>query len=70
MERRSWPELLRITTSTSCWATSQQRLERKRLRVQAYAELGAYTKCVDEGGKIRDEEIQKRVGFCRTQFAG
>jgi hypothetical protein len=68
--RRSWPELLRITTSTSCWATSRQRLERKRLRVQAYAELGAYTKCVDEGGRISDAEIQQRARFCRAQLAG
>lgn len=60
--------MLQLTTPTSCWTTGERRLQRKRLRVEAWAELHEYGRCVDEGGDGRDQELQKRTKYCRTKL--
>lgn len=60
----AWRKVLRLTEQRGCWASTMHRLERKRLRVQAYAELGDFRKCVREAGGSTDEEIASRVGYC------
>jgi hypothetical protein len=36
--------------------------------VEAFAELHAYEQCADEGAGGRDDEIRKRVRYCRTKL--
>ncbi|MCX4247920.1 serine/threonine protein kinase [Paraliomyxa miuraensis] len=66
--RGEWKELLLVTARRSCWSTRKQKLERKKLRVAAYAELDEFTLCVDEGKGIRERSIVARVEFCRGQL--
>jgi serine/threonine protein kinase len=67
---RAWSTVLQKTARRSCWTTSQQRLERSRLRVEAYAERGELRECVKEAGQSRDREIMDRAGFCKKSLAG
>lgn len=67
---RAWATVLQATTERRCWAASEQRLARTRLRVTAHAEQGAYDKCVKEGGTSTDRDVAARVGFCRKKLEG
>lgn len=67
---RKWRDVLRLTAPSSCWATGERRLQRKRLRVEAWAELHEYGRCVDEGGDSRDDVLRKRSKYCRTKLGG
>jgi len=65
---RQWSAVLTATKVRSCWSGSKERLARRRLRVEAYAELGNYSRCVKEGGKSSDTQISARVGWCRKKL--
>ena len=67
---RDWRRVLKATSTKGCWTTPEQRLERKRLRVEAYAELDELEKCIEEGGKSKDTQIAARVKFCQKQLGG
>ena len=59
---------MRKTGTRSCWGNGEQKLERRRLRVEAYAELGEFGKCVEEGEGAEDAQIEQRVKFCKKQL--
>jgi len=61
---RMWRKVLKETGTRGCWTNAAQKLERKRLRVEAYAELGEFGKCADEGEHGSDPQIAPRVKFC------
>jgi len=61
---RAWAKVLRMTEQRGCWTGTMHRRDRKRLRVQAYAELGEFHRCVREAGDSTDGEITSRVGYC------
>jgi hypothetical protein len=61
---RAWRKVLRMTDQRGCWTSTTHRRARKRLRVQAYAELGDFRKCVTEAGESTDVKITSRVGYC------
>lgn len=61
---RAWRKVLRVTAHRGCWSSAMLRRDRKRLRVQAYAELEEFGKCVREAGESTDAEIVSRVGYC------
>ncbi|MCX4247873.1 serine/threonine protein kinase [Paraliomyxa miuraensis] len=67
---RSWDRVLQATSKRSCWAAGELRIERVRLRVEAYAEQGMFAKCVKEGKKSNDREVLARVGLCRKRVGG
>lgn len=63
---RQWKAVLEATRKRACWSGSS-RLERKRLRVEAFAELGEFSRCVKEGGGSSDREISARVKYCKKK---
>lgn len=67
---REWQRLLKATARRACWTEGAYRLERTRLRVQAFAERGELGRCVKEGGKSQDRETMTRVDFCKKRLAG
>ncbi|MCA9648444.1 MAG: protein kinase [Myxococcales bacterium] len=66
---RRWADVLKATQKRPCWK-GKDGLERKRLRVEAFAETGNYTRCVAEGGRSKDNEIKRRVKLCSSRLAG
>lgn len=69
-QMRTWRRVLKLTGTRSCWLNGEQKLERRRLRVEAYAELGEFGKCVREGEGAGDAQIEQRVKFCRKSLGG
>lgn len=67
--RREWPQVLRMTAAGGCWIGAEQRLQRKRLRVEAYLELREYEQCVAAGDGSRDAEILEGVRYCEAKLA-
>ncbi|MEN8162220.1 MAG: hypothetical protein ABFS41_19270 [Myxococcota bacterium] len=65
---RNWKSVLKATGKRACWTGSTPGLVRRRLRVEAHAELGHFAKCVKEGGKSSDQEIRSRVGWCKKKL--
>jgi hypothetical protein len=61
-----WGKVLRMTKQRGCWTGATHRRDRQRLRVQAYAELGEFAKCVREAGESTDTVITSRVGYCMS----
>lgn len=55
-----WKGVLTSTERSSCWSGPQ----RKRLRVQAFLELGRYEACVHEGSGASDPKVVKLVETC------
>jgi len=66
-KQRDWNGLLEATARAACWSGSLK-LERQRLRVKAYAELGNYARCVKEGGNSSDSEIVSRLTLCKKKL--
>ncbi|MCA9651985.1 MAG: serine/threonine protein kinase [Myxococcales bacterium] len=66
-QQRRWGAVLRSSAEPSCWATPEQRLERKHMRVQALLELGRYGRCVAEGQGELDPRVARLTKFCRDQ---
>lgn len=62
---RNWTTVLKATQRKNCWKASM--LERKRLRVEAYAELGEFSRCLSEGQSSSDREISARVKYCKKK---
>ncbi|MCA9708082.1 MAG: hypothetical protein KDK70_19680 [Myxococcales bacterium] len=67
---RSWTGVLAATSNRACWAGSELKLERRRLRVEAHAELGNFAKCVREGGSSPDGQTAVRVKWCQKKLGG
>lgn len=68
--KRQWPYVLRMTAAGgSCWSSAEQRLQRKRLRVEAYLELREYEQCITAGDGSRDGEIEQAVRYCKAKLA-
>jgi eukaryotic-like serine/threonine-protein kinase len=61
----AWREVLQHSAQSSCWASS---IERARLRVEAFAELGRFEECVRAGGSSSDAKVSKVVDFCRKRL--
>jgi serine/threonine protein kinase len=64
---RDWMSLLKATSQPACWP-GPLKLERRRLRVKAFAETGKYERCVKEGGTSSDAEIVARVKWCAKKL--
>jgi serine/threonine protein kinase len=65
---REWETVLAATLKRRCWSTSALRVERARLRVTAFAELGQLEQCITAGAKIRDREVADRTTLCRKKL--
>lgn len=65
---RKWEAVLSATRKRRCWSTSELRVERARLRVTAFAELGQLERCIAAGAKIRDREVADRTVLCRKKL--
>lgn len=65
--RRDWTSLLKATSQATCWPGALK-LERRRLRVEAFAETGKYDRCVKEGGASSDSQIVARVKWCAKKL--
>lgn len=66
--RRDWVGVLTTTSVAACWTGATQKLERRRLRVEAYAETGNFGRCVKEGGSSPDSQIGARVKWCTKKL--
>lgn len=64
---RKWNGVLKMTAQRSCWS-GPFRIERRRLRVEAHAELGHFAKCIKEAGNSSDRDIAPRVRWCRGRL--
>lgn len=65
---REWETVLSATRKRRCWSTSALRVERARLRVTAFAELGRLEQCIEAGAKSRDPEVADRTTLCRKRL--
>lgn len=63
-----WHEVLRMTAAGGCWTSTELWLERRRLRVEAYVELGEYERCIGAGEGSHDAEVMRGVRYCRTKL--
>lgn len=61
---RNWKGVLVATRPRACWSTPARRLDRKRLRVTAFAERNDFERCIAEAGRSRDPEVVARVRYC------
>jgi len=66
---RDWPAVLEATAQPVCWSESTYRLTRKRLRVEAFAEMGNFARCMEEAGNSRHPKIVARSRLCRKKVA-
>lgn len=69
MIRSDWNLILSATKQRTCWTGAEKQLERRRLRVTAFAELGNFAKCVKEGRNSIHREIVARVTYCQHRLA-
>jgi hypothetical protein len=67
--KREWVSVLKATRKRGCWSSAELRVERARLRVTAFSELGKLERCVAEGSKSRDREVAARTALCRNALA-
>ncbi|MEM9459526.1 MAG: serine/threonine-protein kinase [Myxococcota bacterium] len=67
---RDWKGVLVATRLRACWSTPAQRLDRKRLRVTAFAERDDFDRCIAEAGRSRDPEVVARVRYCTHGRSG
>jgi serine/threonine protein kinase len=65
-KNRQWKKVLQATSQRGCW--TGQAVERARLRVAAFAELGDFGACVKEGARSRDRDTERRTAFCRKRL--
>src|SRR5690606_29011672 len=66
--RRDWTAVLKATMPRACWSGAALKLQRQRLRVEAYAETASFGPCVKEGGKSSDSQISARVRWCSKKL--
>ncbi|KIG15270.1 TldD protein [Enhygromyxa salina] len=59
---RNWRRALSLSANRKCWASQA---ERAALRVDAFSELGEWTKCVEAGSGSTDSKVRAKVDGCR-----
>ena len=62
-----WPGVLANTRRASCWTSA---IERRRLQVKAYMELGRFGDCIALGKNSTDPEIEEYVTLCKSRRGG
>jgi serine/threonine-protein kinase len=65
-KHQDWDGVLRYTANAGCY---DSKLERQRLRVLAYLQLGDYDRCISAGRSSGDSEIARSVSLCEKKKA-
>lgn len=65
LKAHDWSGVVEATRDASCWSSA---LERARMRVRAFANLGRLQECVDVGAKSSDEMVRRQAEACRKQI--